>query len=210
FANLENRHLLREARKIIAKLRMRMRVGGSCKWNLSLYCEFDDPVGGVKFVDRLPPSSCRKLNRKITRTNEIERFVDNSVDLHIGSMTVDFDKVEMGEAIDQPSRGYFTDPAKVISVNCVDIAALELLGASRDAVEHPIGAIEEMDRTQNKVEFSPMSLNPFPAGSRVNWIVIELNSGADFEIGISFPQTINFIKIDSGVITIVIGEGDVA
>ena len=52
-----------------------------------------------------------------------------------------------------------------------------------------------------------MLLNPFSAGRRVNGIVIELNASADSQIGISLPQTIDFIEVDSGVITIVIGKG---
>jgi hypothetical protein len=43
----------------------------------------------------------------------------------------------------------------------------------------------------------------------VNGIIIELNAGADSQIGISFPQTIDLIEIDSGVITIVIGKSNV-
>ena len=31
----------------------------------------------------------------------------------------------------------------------------------------------------------------------------------DLQIGISFPQPIDFMKIDSGVVTIVIGESDI-
>jgi hypothetical protein len=40
-------------------------------------------------------------------------------------------------------------------------------------------------------------------------IVIQLDSGADLQIGISFTQPIDFIKIDSGVITVVISESDI-
>ena len=80
-------------------------------------------------------------------------------------MTVDFDKIEMRKTIDQPSRGHFVNPAKIIGVDRIDIASLELLGTSWDAVEHLISAIEEMDRTQNKIESIPMLLNPFSPGS---------------------------------------------
>jgi hypothetical protein len=52
-------------------------------------------------------------------------------------------------------------------------------------------------------------LNPGSAGRRVNGIVIELDPGADSQIGISFPQAIDFIEINPGVITIVIGKSDV-
>jgi hypothetical protein len=40
-------------------------------------------------------------------------------------------------------------------------------------------------------------------------IVIQLDARADLQIGILFPQPIDFIKIDSGVVTIVIGESDI-
>ena len=40
-------------------------------------------------------------------------------------------------------------------------------------------------------------------------IIIQLDARADPQIGISFPQPIDFIKIDSGVVTIMIGEGDI-
>ena len=43
----------------------------------------------------------------------------------------------------------------------------------------------------------------------MHWIVIQLDSRANAQIGISFPQPIDFIKIDSGVVTIVIGESDI-
>ena len=51
-----------------------------------------------------------------------------------------------------------------------------------------------------------MLLNPVSASRRVNWIVIELDAGPDSQIGISVAQTIDLIEVDSGMITIVIGE----
>ena len=148
---------------MIAKLRVRMRVGGSCERNPFPHTEFDDSVRGIKFVYGLAPSSGGKLNREIARTNKIERLVDDRVDLCIRPMTVDFDKIEMGQTIDEPSRGYFADTPKVIGVNGVDTAALELFRAGRHAVEHLIGAIEEMNRAQDKIELVPMLLDPFSA-----------------------------------------------
>src|SRR5436189_5980294 len=85
--------------------------------------------------------------------------------------------------------------------------AFELLRAIWYAIEHLIVAIKEVHGAQDKVEFVPMLFNPFSAGRRVNGIVVELNASADSQIGISLPQTIDFIKVDSGVIAIVIGKG---
>lgn len=85
--------------------------------------------------------------------------------------------------------------------------AFELLRAIWHAIEHLVVAIKEVHGAQDKVEFVPMLLNPFSAGRRVDGIVIELNASADSQIGISLPQTIDFIEVDSSVITIVIGKG---
>src|ERR1700730_6756481 len=85
--------------------------------------------------------------------------------------------------------------------------AFELLPAIWHAIEHLVLAIKEVHRPKDKIEVVPMLLNPFSAGCRANGIVIELNASADSQIGISLPQTIDFIEVDSGVITIVIGKG---
>jgi hypothetical protein len=66
-----------------------------------------------------------------------------------------------------------------------------------------------MNRAQDKIEFVPMLLNPVSASRGVNGIVIELNAGADSQIGVSLPQTIDLIEIDSGVITIVIRKSNI-
>jgi hypothetical protein len=115
----------------------------------------------------------------------------------------------MSEAIDQPAGRHFANAAKIIGVNRIDVMAFELLRAIWHAVEHSIAATKEVHGAENKIEFVPMLLNPFSAGRRVNGIVIELNASAESQIGISFPQMIDFIEVDSGVITIVIGKSDV-
>src|SRR5205809_167875 len=124
-------------------------------------------------------------------------------------MTMDFNEIEMGEAIDQTRSCYFSDTTKIIGVHHVDIAAFELRRAIRHAVEHLIGVIEEMNRAQNKIEFVPMLLNPVSASRRVNGIVVELDASANSKIGVSYTQTIDLIEIDSGVITIVIGKSNI-
>src|SRR5215467_6744785 len=137
-----------------------MRVGSSGEGNTFLNAEFDDSLCGIKFVYGLAPSGGGKLNRETARSNQIERLVNDGVDLCGRPMTMDFDKIEMCKAVHEASRRYFADTAKIISVKCIDIFVLKLFGASRDVVEHLICAIEEMDRTQNKIELVPMSLDP--------------------------------------------------
>jgi hypothetical protein len=41
-------------------------------------------------------------------------------------------------------------------------------------------------------------------------VVIQLDAGADFEIGIRRAQSVDLIEVDSGVVAIVIREGDIA
>src|SRR5438477_7312376 len=187
-----------------------MRVRCGSERNPILYCQLNDPIAWIKLVHWLAPSRGGKLNREIPRTNKIECFINQTADLGVWPMTVDFDEIEMGETINQPRRCYFADTAKVIGVNRIDAPAFELRCAIRHAIEHLIGAIKEMNRAQDKIELVPMFLNPLSASGGVNRIVIELDSRPDSQIGISFTQTIDFIEVDSGVITIMIGESDVA
>jgi hypothetical protein len=54
-----------------------------------------------------------------------------------------------------------------------------------------------------------MLFDPLATSRRMDWIVIQLDTDADSQVGIFFAQTINFIQIDSCVVTIVIGKGDI-
>ena len=124
-------------------------------------------------------------------------------------MAVDLDQVEMRQAIDQAGRGDLANAPKIIGVNLVDLATDKLFGAGRDAVEHLIVAIEVMNGAENEIELVPIFLDPRPSRCGRFRIVIELNAGADFDVGIRRAQFVDFIEIDSGVIAIVIGKGDV-
>ena len=210
FANAKRIHFLGKAAEIVTELHVGMRVGRGRKWNPLLHRQLKDSVAWIKFVDRLTPASSGKFNPKVARTNEIERFADDCVNLRIWPMTMDFDEVEMSKAVDEPNRRYFADAAKVIIVNGINIAPFELLSAHRDAVEHLIVAIKKVDGAQDKIELIPMLLDPFSPGFRVDWIIVQLDAGANFQIDIFVTQTVDFIKIDSGVIPIVIGESNVA
>jgi len=66
-----------------------------------------------------------------------------------------------------------------------------------------------MNRAENEIEPFPILLDPFPPSRAGFWIVIELNAGTNFYVRISFPQPIEFVEIDSGMITVVIGEGEI-
>ena len=84
--------------------------------------------------------------------------------------------------VDSPTVSMTIQP----TVTCVN-PVFELRGAFRHTVEHLIGAIEEMNGAQDKIELVPMFLNPVSASGRVNWIVIELDAYPDSQIGIFFP-----------------------
>src|SRR4029453_162830 len=168
-----------------------MSVGGRRKGNAFLHRQFDDPVSWVKFVYRLAPSSGRQLNRKVARANEIERFAHDGVDLCFWPMTMDFYEVKMSEAIDKPRSGNLTDTPKIICVNGIDISAVELPSPGRNAVENLIRAIKEMDRAQDKIELIPMLLDPFSPSRGANRVIIQLDPGTDFQVGVSFPQTLD-------------------
>ena len=138
-----------------------MRVGRGRKWNPLLNREFNDSIAWIKLFHRLAQTCGGKFNPKVARTNEIERFARDRVNLRIWPMAMDFDEVEMGKAVDKPSRCYFADTAKVVNVNGINITPLKLLGACRDAVKHLIVATKKMDGAKDKIEFAPMLLDPF-------------------------------------------------
>ena len=98
-ANPKVRHLLREARKFVAELRVRVRIRGGSERNPLFYCQLNDSIARVKLVHWLAPSSGRKLDREILRANKIECFLNQTVDLSARPMTVDFDQIKMGKAI---------------------------------------------------------------------------------------------------------------
>src|SRR5882724_3808713 len=208
-ANPKAGHLLREPGVTVAKLRMRVRIGGNRKRNPFLYRQFNDPIAWIEFVHRLAPSSGGMFDCEVPGSNKIECFVDNNADFQAGPMTMNLNKIKVSEAIDQPGCRHFANTAKIISVNCIDVMPFELLRAIWHAVEHSIGATKKVHGTENKIEFVPMLLNPFSAGFRVNGIVIELNASADSQMRISLTQTIDFIEVDARVITIMIGKSDV-
>ena len=178
-ASRKGRHLLREPWEILAQLRRRVRVGGNCKRNPLLYCQVNNSITWIKFAHRLAPSSGGEFDCEIPRPNKIERFIDDGADLRTRSMTMNLNEVDMSEAIDEPRCSHFANTAKVVGVNRIDITAFELPRAIWHPVEHLIGAIKEVHRAQDKIEFVPMLLDPFLASRRVNRIVIELNTGAD-------------------------------
>src|SRR5262249_45071653 len=126
------------------------------------------------------PSGGGKFDCDIARVNKVKRFVDDGADFRTWPMAMNLDKIEMSKAVDQACGCHIADTAKIVSVNRIDVAAFELSRPTGHAVEHLIGTIKEVHRAQNKIEFVPMLLNPFPASRRVNGIIIEFNTGADF------------------------------
>ena len=85
----------------------------------------------------------------------------------------------------------------------------ELLRAIGYAIEHLTSPAEVVNGTEDEIESLPILLDPFSSGGTRLRIVIELDPGANFHVRIFFAQTIKFIEIDAGMITIVIGEGDI-
>src|SRR4051794_18707463 len=108
----------------------------------------------------------------------------------------------MGKAIDQTARRHFANTPKVIGIDLVDVAAFELCGAIRHAIEHLIVAIQKMNGPEHKIELLPMFLNPVSTSCRMNRVVVELDPSADPQIRIFFAQTIDFAEIYTGVITV--------
>ena len=110
---------------------------------------------GVKLVHRFAPAGGGKLDRQAAGGNEVEGFADEICNGRIRPVAVDLDEVEMRKAIDQAARGDLADAAKIIGVDVVDIAAGELFGAGRDAVEHLIGVDRGNGRSRGRNRGGP-------------------------------------------------------
>src|SRR5437867_4444472 len=113
-----------------------MRVRGSREWNPFFERKPDDGIAWVQLVHRLAPAGGGKFNRQIARTNELQGFIDDRADVAARAMSVNLDQIEVRQTIDESGRGNFADPAKVVCVDFVDVAADELSRAVRDGVEH--------------------------------------------------------------------------
>src|SRR4051794_13013151 len=186
-----------------------MRVGGGRKADFFVDREPNNFVGGIKFVYWFAPAGRRELDGQAARRDQLERITDKIANRRCRSMAVNLDKIEMRQAIDEAGRSYLADAAKIIGVNFVDVAIGELFGPSRNAVEHLIGPIEVMDRSENEIEPIPIRLEPLAARRGSFRIVVQLDPGPDFDVGIRGAEFFDFIEIDPGVITIVIGKSDI-
>jgi hypothetical protein len=67
-----------------------------------------------------------------------------------------------------------------------------------------------MDGAEHEIEPAPASLHPLATGIGMNRVVIQLNSGSDFQIRIGFAETLDFVEVNAFMIAIMIGEGKVA
>src|SRR5437879_7294213 len=143
-----------------------MRVGRGCEWDCLCHCQLNDAIARVKFVHRFAPARGGKFNRKITRANELERFIGNRTDFRVRAMAVNFDEIEMGETIDKSAGSDFAHASKIIRIQLVDTTIFKLLRACRNAVEHLIVALEEMNGAENEIEFVPIFLHPFSPRGR--------------------------------------------
>ena len=92
----------------------------------------------------------------------------------------------MRQAIDQPARRHFADPPKIIGVDVIDIAPGELLRALGHTIEHLISPVEVVDGTEDEIEPLPILFDPFSSGRARFRIVIQLDPGANFYVGIFF------------------------
>src|SRR2546423_11149803 len=141
-----------------------MRVGRGGKRNRLFDRELNDAIAWIKFVHRFAPAGGGKLDGEIARTNEFESLVRDLIDLAPRPMAVNFNEIQMREAVDQTACRDFAHPTKIIGVEIVDVTSFELRGAGRNAVEHLHRIIEVMDRSENKIELVPILFDPFSSG----------------------------------------------
>ena len=209
FGDPQDRHLLAKPIVIFGELRVRMRIGRSHERNSFFHREPNDFVARIKFVDRFAPARGGKFDAQIARPNKIEGLIHDRSNIAARAMAMDFDKIEMRQAINQTRCGDLANTAKVVFINFVDVAPNKLFRAVGHAVEHLLRIVQVMNRAENEVEFVPIFLDPLSARARSLRIVIELDPGANFHIRIDGAKFIDLIEVNAGMVTIVVGERDV-
>ena len=125
-------------------------------------------------------------------------------------MPVDLDEIEMRQAINQTGVRDLANAPKIIGIDLVEIAPGELFRADWHAVEHLVHPIQKMDRAEDEIEALPVFLDPALPRDGVDGIVIQFQARTDFDVRIRCAQLFDFIEIDSFVIPVVIGKGDVS
>src|SRR5437588_1994820 len=115
----------------------------------------------------------------------------------------------MGQSIDQSSCDKFPDPAKIIRIQPIDLAVLELGRASRNTIEHLLRIVEVVNRAENEIKFVPVLFDPVSPRVGSFGIVVELDPSPNLYVRISRTELFNFIKVNAGVKTIMIGEGNI-
>ena len=54
-----------------------------------------------------------------------------------------------------------------------------------------------MDRAEDEIEPVPVFLDPGPSGGGCFRIVIQFKAGANFQVGVRRPQSVDFLEIDT-------------
>src|SRR5229473_3075847 len=155
-----------------------MRVGRSRKANSFRNCEFNDAIARVKLIHRFAPAGGGKFNGQIARANEVESLANDRFNLRARSMSVNLDEIEVGETVDQAGRRDLANAPKIIGIDCVDLAIVELRSSLRNGVEHLIRPLEKVHGAEDKIEFVPMLLHPASPHSGMERIVIQLDPSA--------------------------------
>ncbi len=164
----------------------------------------DDLFLGVDFRHRLAPARGRNLQRKPARSNRLQQRFDQSEHVARRPVSVNFDQIEMRQAVDHAGLGQPLHAPEIIGVDLIDGAALEL-GFLSAGIEH-LGRVEVMHRTQHEIQAMPVPLHPGAAGGAADGIDVEFDPRADAEIGVGLAQPIDRLKVHAGVIPIMIGE----
>ena len=113
----------------------------------------------------------------------------------------------MREAIDMTAGDKFFKLVHILIESLCYTARLDLPGLT-GAVQHLGLAAEVVDRAKHKIESIPVLFHPAQPDLGSNGIVVQFDSGENFNIRILFTEAVNYPKINAVNITVMIGEGD--
>ena len=122
---------------------------------------------------------------------------------------MDLNQIKVGETIHHSTGGNIADASEVILVDRIDVATFKLQRPGWNSVEHRIVLVQIVNGAQNEIEFVPVFLYPFASGRRMDGIIVEFDTGTNFEIRIVFAQAVDLGEINAFMISVMIREGEI-
>jgi hypothetical protein len=120
---------------------------------------------------------------------------------------MDLHQIEVSKAIDGATPDQPLDLRDVLG-ECVTRTSTRELDPLIWPIEHFAFTGEVMNGPQDEIELLPVPLHPLAATRRGNWVIIQFNPDQNLNILVLLSQALDDFEVNTGVVAIMIGEGD--